>query len=492
MSKLLALTAIVIISTGAAAAQVATGAVISGTVIDSGQRALAGAVVTITSTSTGVTDAISTNNLGQYRSAPLQIGGYTVSIERDGFKQYREIGVNLDIGAVREINAVLLPGQVVETVEVQGGTEELLQKSDSTVGTVITNEQVAELPLNGGSNGRDYLQLATLSAGTTPAVGTSGGISIAGQQGSQVAFLLDGLDNNNQQILTSHTGQKEVVKPSVDAVSEFKVVTTSYAAEYGRSSSGVVSVDLKSGSNQVHGSGFEFLRNDAVDALPDFSASKLPFKYNDFGGTLGAPIRRNRAFVFGDVEFFRLRAATTTYGLVPTAAQKLGQFATPVYQPDTFNGASRTPFVNNQLSGALDSVAQSLLKYFPAPNGSFAGGNNYFYNKNGNTNNYRWDTRVDDALSNNQSIFGRYSSQQDQSAVSATLPPLNGQFYAGSGAQNINSQAFAIGYNNSFTPHLLGAAAAWLEQHQLDRVISAAKPYKRRHSRRRNNKSRLF
>jgi Carboxypeptidase regulatory-like domain len=440
-----------------AIAQVATDAVITGTVTDSTQTAIEGADVNITSVATGVETRTTTNSLGQYRTPPLKIGAYTVSIESNGFRRYRESGVMLDIGSIRQINAELLPGQVVDAVEVQATTQELLQKSDSTVGTVITNEQIAELPLNGGSNGRDYLQLATLSAGTTPAVGTSGGISIGGQQGAQVAFLLDGVDNNNQEILTSHTGQKEVIKPSVDAINEFKVVTTSYAAEYGRSSSGVVSVDLKSGTNQIHGSAFEFLRNDAVDALPDFSASKLPFKYNDFGGTLGAPIRKDRTFIFGDIEFFRLRTATTSYGLVPTAAQKLGQFATAVYEPATYNGTSRTEFPNDRIDTGIDPIAQNLLQYFPASNGVFPGGNNYYYNKSGNTNNYRWDARVDEILSARQSIFGRYSSQQVRSAISASLPPLNGQYYAGAGAQSINSQAFAIGYNVSLTSHLLGA-----------------------------------
>jgi hypothetical protein len=456
MFSKLFLVAVVTLFVSTAMAQVAADAVITGTVTDSTQTAIEGADVTVTSVATGVETVTTTNSLGQYRTPPLKIGTYTVSIESNGFRQYRESGVILDIGSIRNINAALSPGQVVDTVEVKATSQELLQKSDSTVGTVITNEQIAELPLNGGSNGRDYLQLATLSAGTTPAVGASGGISIGGQQGSQVAFLLDGIDNNNQEILTSHTGQKEVIKPSVDAINEFKVVTTSYAAEYGRSSSGVVSVDLKSGSNQIHGSAFEYLRNDAVDALPDFSASKLPFKYNDFGETIGAPVRRDRTFVFGDVEFFRLRTATTSYGLVPTAAQKLGQFATAIYEPTTYNGTSRTAFPNNQINVEIDPIAHNLLQYFPAPNGVFPGGNNYFYNKSGNTNNYRWDTRVDEILSAKQSVFGRYSSQQVRSAISASLPPLGGQYYAGTGAQNVNSQGFAIGYNVSLTSHLLG------------------------------------
>jgi Carboxypeptidase regulatory-like domain len=446
-------------------AQVATDAIITGSVTDPTQRVIAGAVVTVTNIATGAVSSSKTSTNGQYRTPPLHIGEYTVTIESNGFKQYRESGIILDIGSVREIKAVLSPGQIVETVEVTANTEELLQKSDSSVGTVITNAQIQELPLNGGSTGRDYLQLATLSAGTTPAVGTSGGISIGGQSGAQAAFLLDGIDNNNQEILTSHSGQKEIIKPSIDAINEFKVVTTSYSSEYGRSSSGVVSVDLKSGTNRFHGSGFEYLRNDTVDALPDFSATKLPFKYNDFGGTLGGPIRKDKTFIFGDVEFFRLRTQTTTYSLVPTLAQKAGQFATAVYQPTTYNGTTRTAFPYNpstssyQIASGIDPVAKTLLGYYPAPNfvgtGALAA-NNYFFNKSGNTNNYRWDIRVDQVLTGKQSLFGRYSSQQTRNALSSTLPPLNGQYYAGSGAQSNNSQAFVLGYNTAFTSNVLG------------------------------------
>jgi hypothetical protein len=449
-----------------ASAQVATDAVITGVVTDATQRAIEGATVSIRNIATGQTTTARTDNHGEYRTPPLKIGEYTVDIEGTGFRNYLEAGVHLDIGAVRQINASLTPGNVSETIEVKAATEELLQKSDSTVGTVITTQQIEELPLNGGSNGRDYLQLGTLSAGTTPG-STSGGISIGGQAGAQAAFLLDGIDNNNQQILTSHSGQKEIIKPSVDAISEFKVVTTSYSAEYGRSSSGVVSVDLKSGSNNIHGSGFEFIRNDAVDALPDFSASKLPFKYNDFGGTLGGPIRKDRSFVFGDLEFFRLRTATTTYSLVPTDAQKSGQFSTPIYDPTagyTVSGSNitrTTAFAGNQIpTDRIDPIAKALLQYYPEPLGSFAGGNNYFYNKNGNTNNYRWDLRLDQVLTAKQSAFARYSKEQNNGAVSASLPPLNGQYYAGAGAQVVSSQAFVVGYNASFSANLLGSLRA--------------------------------
>jgi len=452
-----------IAATGALA-QTATDASITGTVTDSEQAAIQGAIVRVTDIATGVVSTASTNNRGQYHTPPLKIGTYTVAIESSGFKQYKEANVVLDIGSVRQIDAALTPGEVVDTVNVQAGEAELLQRSDSSVGTVITTQQIEELPLNGGSTGRDYLQLATLSAGTSS---SSQGVSIGGQSGAQAAFLLDGIDNNNQEILTSHSGQKEVIKPSVDAISEFKVVTTSYSSEYGRSSSGVVSVNLKSGTNVLHGSAFEFLRNDAVDAIPYFSKANLPFKYNDFGGTLGGPIRKDRTFVFGDVEFFRLRQQNTIYTVVPTDAQKSGQFSSAIYDPTagfTVSGTTitrTTAFAGNQIPTArIDPIAQNLLKYYPEPNfigtGSLAK-NNYTCSPTSNANNYRWDIRVDEAVNGKQNLFGRFSSEQTRNPASSTLPPLNGQYYAGSGGQANNAQALVIGYNVVVSPTVLAS-----------------------------------
>lgn len=443
--------------------QVAADAVVTGSVTDASGGVIEGALVTVTNHATGIVTTTTTNKSGQYRTAPLRIGEYSVNFASKGFKQSNESNIVLDIGSVREINAVLAIGDVVDTVQVQATTEQLLQPSDSSVGTVITNREISELPLNGGTTGRDYLQLAILSPGTTPAISSgtsSGGVDIGGLAGAQVAFLLDGVDNNNQEISTSHSGQKEIIKPSVDAINEFKVVTTSYSAEYGRSASGVVSVDIKSGTNSLHGSAFEFLRNDAVDALPDFSATKLPFKYNDFGGTIGGPVRKDHSFLFGDVEFFRLRTQSTAYSLVPTDAQKNGQFSTPIYEPNTFNGTSRTPFGNNQISVGVDAIAKALLPYFPSPNFSGTGAlaaDNYYFNQSGNQNNYRWDARFDQSLRAGQSLFARYSSQQTRAALVNSLPPLNGQYYAGSGAQSNDSQAFVVGYDVTLSPHLLGS-----------------------------------
>jgi hypothetical protein len=527
MFRKLSIAVLMSIVVTAAFGQEGTGAAITGTVTDSQHASILGATVTITDVATGVVTKTTTNNRGLYRTPLLQTGTYTVDIESKGFKQYKESNIILDIGATAEINAVLTPGEVVDTVTVEANTEVLLEKTDSTVGTVFTTQLIEDLPLNvGGTGGRDYLQLATLTPGVS-AGSSSGGVSIGGQASQQSAFLLDGLDNNNQEILTSHSGQKEIVKPSVDAISELKIVTTSYSAEYGRSSSGVVSVNTKSGTNKINGSAFEFIRNDAVDARPYNTASaKLPYKYNDFGGTLGGPIRKDRTFIFGDVEFLRYRAESESYSLVPTDEERSGQFDdtyTPptsnptapdpngIYLPTSYKASTKqrtTTFpvapafsygTYNPPSGTktyqipatsqngtyaqgayLDTVASTMLQYWPEPNLNCAAqstysacatlpkyapnpaNQNYFFDSNGGTNNYRWDLRVDETLSAKQTLFGRFSSQQSRGLLSYSLPPVNGQYFAGSGINYNNSQAFALGYNNALTPNLLfSARAGW-------------------------------
>jgi len=229
LARLLAMVAILVLVPVAARAQQGNTAVIVGTVVDSSDAAVPGATIRLTHRETSATSELVSDERGQYRTAPLRIGDYSLSVELQGFKTFVQRSVVLNIGDVRKVDARLQLGDLSEQITVAAAIP-LLSTADSTVGTVITNRQIKDLPLNG----RDYLQLASLSSGTLPTSGV--GISIGGQAGSQVAFLLDGQDNNNQQITTGHSGQKEVIKPSVDAIQEFKVVTNGYAAEYGRSS----------------------------------------------------------------------------------------------------------------------------------------------------------------------------------------------------------------------------------------------------------------
>jgi hypothetical protein len=427
-----------------ALAQQVDNAIVVGTVFDTSHATVTGAEVKLTHLATNAVTEVRTDARGEYRTPSLKIGEYAIAVEADGFKQSNQRGVVLEIGDVRKLDVVLEVGQTSETVNVEAEAP-LLQASDSTVGDVINNRQIEELPLNG----RDYLQLANLSSGTVPA---TQGVEIGGQAGTQVAFLLDGQDNNNQQISTSHSGQKEVVKPSVDAIQEFKVVTNGYSAEFGRSSSGVVSVALKSGSNELHGSAFEFIRNDIVDAKNLFATYKPPYKRNQFGSSAGGPVIRNKTFIFGDFEATYIRESTTTLSTLPTVAQRDGLFSSTIIDPYT-----KSPFPGNQIpSSLLDPISLNILSFVPLPQ-TGAATSNYNYASPANEDNHRWDLRVDQIINDKQNLFFRFSDQVSDTVVSSPLPPVNGQYYAGAGATATDSKSFVLGYNQIWSPTVVSS-----------------------------------
>src|SRR5580698_8704319 len=430
-----------------AVAQQADDAVVVGTVFDASHATVSGASVRLTHLATNAVTNVRSDERGEYRSPSLKIGEYVIVVEADGFKQSNQRGVVLEIGDVRKVDVLLEVGQTSESVNVEAEAP-LLQSSDSTVGDVISNKQIEELPLNG----RDYLQLANLSSGT---VSSAQGVEIGGQAGTQVAFLLDGQDNNNQQISTSHSGQKEVVKPSVDAIEEFKVVTNGYSAEFGRSSSGVVSVALKSGSNELHGSAFEFIRNDVVDAKNLFATYKPPYKRNQFGSSAGGPIVRNKTFIFGDFEATYIRESTTTLSTLPTAAQRSGLFSSKIIDPYT-----GSPFPGNQIPfSSIDPVSLNILSFVPLPLTS-AATSNYNYQSPSNEDNHRWDLRVDQIINDKQNLFFRFSDQVSDNVVSSPLPPDHGEYYSGAGATATNSKSFVMGYNQIWTPTIVSSIRA--------------------------------
>jgi hypothetical protein len=430
-----------------AVAQQVDDAVVVGTVFDASRAAVSGATVRLTHVATNAVTEVHSDARGEYRTPSLKIGEYVIAVQADGFKQSNQRGVILEIGDVRRLDVVLEVGQTSESVNVAAEAP-LLQTSDSTVGDVINNQQIEELPLNG----RDYLQLANLSSGTIPA---AQGVEVGGQPGTQVAFLLDGQDNNNQQISTSHSGQKEVVKPSVDAIEEFKVVTNGYSAEFGRSSSGVVSVALKSGTNQLHGSAFEFIRNDLVDAKNLFATYKPPYKRNQFGASAGGPVVRNKTFIFGDFEGTYIREYTTTLSTVPTAAQRDGIFSTQIIDPYT-----KTAYPGNQIPlSSIDPVALKILSFVPLPQTS-AATNNYNYQSPANEDAHRWDLRVDQIINDKQNLFFRFSDQVVDNVVSSPLPPVNGEYYAGAGATATNSKSFVLGYNQIWSANVVSSIRA--------------------------------
>jgi hypothetical protein len=429
---------------GSAHAQQGSTAIVVGVVQDQSHAAIPGATVTLAHLDTTTTTEVITDERGQYRTPPLRIGRYEVNIELQGFRRFQQKDVVLNIGDVRTVNASLELGELSEQITVSASVP-LLSMADSTVGTVITNQQIKDLPLNG----RDYLQLAALSSGTGPSNGV--GISVGGQNGAQVAFLLDGQDNNNQQIAIRD--QKEVIKPSVDAIQEFKVVTNGYSAEYGRSSSGVVSVALKSGTNTLSGAVYDFFRDDALDAKDFFATEKQPFRRNQYGSAVGFPLLVNKTFFFGDFEVGTIRNSSPTISTLPSAALRAGQFASTVRDPLT-----GLPFPGNQIPASrIDPIAAKVLGFVPLPQ-TGAAANNFIYNSPRNQDARKGDVRVDQVLSGNQNLYVRYSYQGTEDGLSPPLPPdAQGNIYTGGGAETSTSKAWVGVHNQVWSPKLLSS-----------------------------------
>jgi hypothetical protein len=446
-------------------AQEVDSAVVAGTVLDSSRAAVSDAIVTLTHIATNASTEVHTNERGEYRTPPLRLGEYQVSVVAPGFKRFNQRGVVLDIGDVKEVDAILEIGEVSQSVTVNEAAP-LLQTQDSTVGTVVTNQQITELPLNG----RNYQQLAILAVGAVPPASGGVGLGVGGQASGQVAYLLDGQDNNNQGMSPSgNAGQKDIVEPSIDALQEFKVITNGYSAEYGRSSSGVISAAIKSGTNQFHGEGYEFFRNAALDAKNLFTpagAAKPQFGRNQFGGAIGGPVVHNKTFFFADAEIGLIRESYTSTSTLPTSSEHNGQFPTPIYDP--FTGAA-FPIVNGLYTipgNMIDPIAARIMTLLPTPQ-TLGTTNNYTYASPEDTNAQRWDIRVDQVLTDKDNLYFRFSSDQAQLGVTSLLPPDPGEGYYSNGPassktgdQVVNGQSFVLGYNKVWSTNVVSSIRA--------------------------------
>src|SRR5258708_1852495 len=326
--RIILLSLLVVAFAGSARAQKDTGNIV-GTVKDPTGAVVAGARVVVTDVDRGLTFDTVTNNEGEYVAGPLRVGSYTVTVEHAGFKKAVSVPVSLDVQQRVAVNVILEVGQVDQQIEVSGAAP-LLETETSGLGQVVDNKRVANLPLNG----RNFAQLALLTAGTAPSEPGSRdeggyGFSANGARSLQNNFLLDGVDNNsNLPDLLNETNY--VIQPSVEALEEFKVQTNAYSAEFGRGNGAIINATIKSGTNQFHGSVYEFLRNEKFDAknfFDDPSTRIAPYKQNQFGFTLGGPLVRNRTFFFVDYEGLRIRQPQTLTSTVPTLPQRSGDFS---------------------------------------------------------------------------------------------------------------------------------------------------------------------
>src|SRR3979490_1018642 len=350
-------------------AQVA-GGTITGTVVDSSGRLIANASVSITNVATGIKRSLTTNDDGYYIAPNLLPASYELTFAAPGFKTEVRSGIELTVGATVSMNMTMQVGGSQETVQVQTEAPDV-QLATSDISAVVNATTVRELPLNG----RSWTDLATLQPGvnrieTQPdfSAGTDRGnrgfgqqLTISGARPQQNNYRLDGVSLNDYP--NGAPGSVLGGSLGVDAIEEFSVITSNYSAEYGKTSGGVVNAITRSGTNQLHGSGYEFVRNSALDAANFFENAggvpKAPFKRNQFGGTIGGPIVKNRTFFFADYEGIRQSQGITNKNIVPPATARQGtlHYDTAVGPP---SGCSVT------VPGTCTvTVDPSVQKYFP-------------------------------------------------------------------------------------------------------------------------------
>lgn len=399
---------------------------LTGTITDSTGAVLANATITITNLATGVQQTVSTGPQGTYRVGQLPPGNYSMKIESPGFQEQQIQNINLVVDQQGRQDIKLGVGDSSQTITVSGAPQ-LLDTVASNQGQVISNKQILDLPLNG----RDFLQLAQLSTGVTPSningmnspasawTGTQTvSVSVAGLREDDTSYLFDGIEARN-----AWYGAIGIL-PSVDNIQEFKIEQVGSTSAYGNAGT-FVNIVSRSGTNQLHGTVFEFLRNNALDARNYFDQGAAPaFHQNQFGGSIGGPILHDKLFFFLNYEGYRQTAPTTVYSRVPTLAQRSGDFsATTVQLYSPFTGL---PYAGNQIpSSDFSPAALKMLAYYPAPNGNFSGGNNYVNVQDTISNWDQGSARIDYNISQKDSVFGRYT----QEALNSVEPGLT--FFGG-------------------------------------------------------------
>ena len=461
-------------------AQKDTGSIV-GTVKDPSGALIADAKVTITDVEHGQTFTTTTDTRGEFVASPLRVGRYTVSVQQTGFKRAVSAPVDLDVQQRVAVNVVLQVGQITESVVVSG-TAPLLETETSELGQVVDGQRVANLPLNG----RNFAQLALLTAGTAPSEPGARdeqnyGFSASGARSLQNNFLLDGIDNNsNLTDLLNETNY--VIQPPVDALAEFKVETNAYSAEFGRGNGAIVNAVIKSGANDVHGSVWGFLRNNVLDARNYFDPAGKgapPYEQYQFGGTFGGPVYiphvydgRNRTFFFVDYEGLRIHQADTQTLFMPDVAERGGNFSellnlnSPVTYssggnvldcngnltypgeifdtrmtqpgPSPVSGLCGVPLdghtsgtpTNTIPSGTIDPLAARITALLPPLNANGSLGYNYIANPVENTHRANVDVRIDHKFSDKDNSFYRFSFENQPRLIPS---PFQGTFLDGGG-----------------------------------------------------------
>ncbi len=447
-------------------AQAVSGTIL-GQVKDSSGAVIPGATVTLVNTGTGFSRTVVSNSQGEFTVPLIPTGTYNVTAELTGFRKVNLENVHVGVDQKVRVDVQLEVGNMAEAVEIQAEVP-LLQTSSSEMGTTVEEQQIKLLPLNG----RNFVSLARTVPGVLrgiPGANIDGAGSLAwrasasfsanGQKPRDNNFLLDGVDNNETWL------QTVVIFPNVDALDEFKMQTSTYSAEFGKSLGGVVNIQFKSGNNDFHGSAYDFLRNDAFDANNFFNnragRAKPDFSQNQFGGTLGGPLVKDRTFFFADYQGLRSNAGQTYLSTVPSDKMRQGDFSEinrVIYDPLTGQ-----PFPGNIIpANRWDPASAAILaKLYPAANtgGSRAASgqpiNNYLINPTVTREDDQFDVKLDHQFSPSNHAFVRYSYEKTHRNLPATLPHGDAGVTFGAGDGNIKAQGLAFNDTHTFNASLI-------------------------------------
>jgi len=422
---------------------------ISGTITDSTGAVVPDATIIVLNTATGVGYNTTTDAQGSYRVSQLPPGSYTMTITKTGFDTQKLQAFTLQVDQQLQQNRSLTIGGAVDSVSVSESAL-LIDTEANNQGQVIASQVIDNMPLNG----RDYLQLAQLSAGVTPIIsGMSSpasqwtgtqvvSIAIAGLREDDTSYLFDGIETRN-----AWYGAAGLL-PSPDFVQEFKVEQSGSSAAYGDGGAFINTVS-RSGTNQVHGTVFEYLRNNDFDARNYFDQGAAPaFHQNQFGASLGGPIKKNKMFFFGNYEGFREIQPADNFANVPTAAQLAGDFsANPAQLVNPLAGY--TPLVGNQIqSSSFNPVGQKILALYPAANGAYGNGTNYFYVSNTTDNWNQENIRFDWSITAKDSVFVRFTNENQTTSVT-DITPAREIIYPS------NPKNLAVGWTRVISPNLV-------------------------------------
>ncbi len=486
--------AVLAVSTPRLEAQTFYGSIV-GTVTDPTGAAVTGAQVTLTNTGTSERRIATTDASGSYQFPNLVPARYRVELEMTGFKRHVHDAIEVQVESVVRVDSRLAVGDVVEVVEVTAGVP-LLQTETTSLGQVVESRRVLEMPLNG----RNVLSLVALVPGVVPQGGSQvnptginifsvGNFQIGGGFGNQNSTFIDGAPVNSFLVnLTS-------MLPTQDAIQEFRVQTNNIGPEFGRFSGGVINMTTRSGSNEFHGTAYEFLRNKVLNANTFFNnrsgAERPAFTQNQYGATIGGPIVRDKTFFFVGYEGFQQRQGSDFIGTVPTPAMKNGDFSgisRPIYDPQTScgvlgnpactpeqsatGGILRQPFTNNRIPDTrVDPLSKQVQTIFwPNPNlpgQGVEGVLNYTSNISTGGNNHQLNTRVDQTISDKQRIFGRYTRW---TYLTLPIDTFKNGTDAGLGREDVWSHQAVFADTYTFTPTFIGDFRVAVLRYVYDRV----------------------